>query len=74
LSTSMRKPKHALNHARVVSVEKLNERKPVYNLTIEDSHNYFANGILVHNCDETRYWAMRVFYGIAKVGPKPAGF
>jgi phage terminase large subunit len=27
-----------------------------------------------HACDETRYWAMRVFYGIAKVGPKPAGF
>ena len=26
-----------------------------------------------HACDETRYWAMRVFYGIAKVGPKPAG-
>lgn len=27
-----------------------------------------------HACDETRYWAMRVFYGLAKVGPKPAGF
>jgi len=27
-----------------------------------------------HACDETRYWAMRVFYGLAKVGPKPTGF
>lgn len=26
-----------------------------------------------HTCDETRYWAMRVFYGLAKVGAKPAG-
>lgn len=25
--------------------------KPVYNLTVEDQHEYFANGILVHNCD-----------------------
>lgn len=26
-----------------------------------------------HTCDETRYWAMRVFYGLAKAGAKPAG-
>lgn len=26
-----------------------------------------------HSMDETRYWAMRVFYGLAKVGAKPAG-
>jgi intein/homing endonuclease len=25
----------------------------VYDLTIEDCHEYFANGILVHNCDPT---------------------
>jgi predicted phage terminase large subunit-like protein len=24
---------------------------PVFNLTVEDTHEYFANGILVHNCD-----------------------
>ncbi len=24
----------------------------VYNLEVEDSHTYFANGLLVHNCDE----------------------
>ncbi|MCK9570687.1 terminase family protein [Candidatus Pacearchaeota archaeon] len=27
-----------------------------------------------HTCDETRYQAMRLFTGIAKVGAKPAGF
>jgi PBSX family phage terminase large subunit len=26
-----------------------------------------------HSCDETRYWAMRVFAGLAKVSAKPAG-
>ena len=32
------------------------ERKIVYNLTIQDKHEYFANNILVHNCmDALRY-------------------
>lgn len=31
-------------------------REPVYDLMIEGEHEYFANGILVHNCmDGTRY-------------------
>ena len=25
---------------------------PVYDITVEDNHNFFANGILVHNCNE----------------------
>ena len=24
---------------------------PVYNLTVEGAHCYYANGVLVHNCD-----------------------
>ena len=31
------------------------EKQPVYNLTIEDAHEFFANGILVHNCDALVY-------------------
>jgi hypothetical protein len=27
--------------------------KAVYNLTVEGSHDYYADGILVHNCDTT---------------------
>jgi len=27
----------------------------VYNLTVEGEHEYFANGILTHNCDALRY-------------------
>jgi hypothetical protein len=33
----------------------LSERLPVYNLTVEGAHEYFANGILVKNCDAFRY-------------------
>lgn len=29
--------------------------EPVYNLTIEGAHEFFANGILVHNCDALVY-------------------
>lgn len=27
-------------------------RQPVYNLKVADNNNYFANGVLVHNCDD----------------------
>lgn len=30
-------------------------QQDVYNLTVENSHNYFANGILVSNCDSLKY-------------------
>lgn len=30
----------------------------VYNLKVENDHEYFANGVLVHNCDCLRYIAM----------------
>lgn len=31
---------------------------PVYNITVEGEHEYFANGILVSNCDTLRYGLM----------------
>ena len=31
--------------------QKATKRDFVYNLTIEDNHEFFANGVLVHNCD-----------------------
>ena len=37
---------------------------PVYNLTVEDTHSYYANGILVSNCDSMRYCT----YSHAKYG------
>lgn len=36
----------------------------VYDLEIEDTHEYFANGILVHNCiDAVRYWILGKILG-----------
>lgn len=40
---------------RVVGVKKRRDRVPVYNLQIDSVPEYFANGVLVHNCDATRY-------------------
>lgn len=33
----------------------------VYNLTVENKHEYFANDILVHNCDAARYGLKAIF-------------
>lgn len=37
-----------------VKIQKIEiiENEDVYDLTIEDNHNFFANGLLVHNCVE----------------------
>lgn len=42
----------ATRAAKITSIEFYSEltNKDVYDLTIEDNHNFFANGILVHNC------------------------
>ena len=41
------------NHAmiEVYSVKCTHTMRPVYNLTVEGAHCYYANGVLVHNCD-----------------------
>lgn len=38
-------------HDRVADVTPLAIEQEVFNLTIDDEHEYFANGILTHNCD-----------------------
>ncbi len=35
---------------RVISVERICEEAVTYDIQVENSHNFFANGILVHNC------------------------
>lgn len=42
----------------VVSVTPVSKKTKVYNISVEDSHEYFANGILTHNC---RYMIMARF-------------
>lgn len=39
------------NTSRVKQVKPIHISRPVYNLTVEGAHCYYANGILTHNCD-----------------------
>jgi len=36
----------------MITIKKLSKQRPVYDLTIEKNHNFYANNILVKNCDE----------------------
>lgn len=45
------------NNVSVFSLENKNKKADVYNLTVEDEHEYFANGILVHNCTDAICYA-----------------
>jgi len=36
----------------MLKIEYLEEEMPVYDITVEGTHNFFANDILVHNCME----------------------
>jgi hypothetical protein len=47
--------------ARVLALENTGKSENVYDLTIEEDHEYFANGILVHNCIDT----LRYIYNAA---------
>ena len=42
---------------------------PVYNLSVEEAHEYYANGILVHNCHAEGYcWAATQAAGATSLG------
>ena len=43
-------------HPQVESIRKVPELSPTYNLTVEDQHQFFANGLLTHNCDDLAPW------------------
>jgi len=44
----------------VLGVRKLKKKQAVYNIYVSDCHEYFANGILVSNCDAIRYGVMGI--------------
>jgi hypothetical protein len=52
----------SLEPVHVVALRQLDETAEVYNLTVADTPEYFANGVLVHNCDAIRY-LMKRHYG-----------
>lgn len=56
-------------------MEKLARRYDVYDITVEDVHEFFADGILVHNCDEPAAWRFpdawdQMMFGL-RLGDKP---
>jgi len=42
---------HSAN-SKILKIETLEEQEAVYDITVGDNENFFANGILVHNCVE----------------------
>ena len=59
---------------RVLSVEPTGRVETVYNLTVADRHEYFANGLLVSNCDAARYSYEALTHYLSKTPatvPKP---
>ena len=46
----------SVSMARIASVEKLATRIDVYDIAVEEARQFFANGTLVHNCDELAAW------------------
>jgi phage terminase large subunit len=60
---------HELAPVYVERVVAQTERRAVYNLTVSETPEYFANGVLVHNCmDALRYCLMGVFNNPALEG------
>jgi hypothetical protein len=47
----------------VLGVTDVVQQAAVYNLTVEDEHEFFANGVLVKNCDALRYAVMALRTG-----------
>lgn len=68
-SLQLKKARH--NSFVPVSVDGLSEgtSEAVYNLEVEDMHEYFANGILVHNC----VWAFTELFGLQEPEALPSG-
>jgi predicted phage terminase large subunit-like protein len=54
--------KPVLTTLAVKAVEKLQTRQQVYCLKVDGEPEYFANGVLVHNCDELAAWGKDATY------------
>jgi hypothetical protein len=47
--------------AHMLAVDKVEGKHDVYNLTVDEAGLYFANGMLVSNCDSIRYLILSVY-------------
>jgi len=53
-------------------VSKTGSVENVYNLSVEGEHEYFANGILVHNCSDSALYSWRAALNYATPAAKVA--
>lgn len=60
-------PHQIHSEIKVISVKYIGKQK-VYDITVKDSHEFFANGFLVHNC--LRYYFNAFHYNFIKYGKK----
>jgi len=60
--------KHQLFFPYISKIEKQEKVEEVFDLTIEDSHNYTANNIIVHNCGEQGLAAHDDGIGVCNLG------
>lgn len=58
LSTNIQKQEHAVQHVLASVVVKRKYQREVFNLSVNNVHEYFANSLLVSNCDAFRYATM----------------
>lgn len=56
----------------VVSVSRGSEKKQTYDLTVEGAHEFFANGVLVHNCIDAMGYAIYTDHVGPLTAPQPA--
>ena len=66
-ATNTAKPLLALGH--VLTVTEAGIAKEVFDLTIEDQHEFFANGVLVHNCIDSLRYGLEGIRKAAKPNP-----
>ena len=59
-------PHRARVNARVLSVRP-SGLADTYNLTVDGSPEFVASGVVVHNCDEVRYFVMTILRGTGRV-------
>lgn len=48
----------------VAAISSLSDTMPVYDLSVADVPEFFANGILVHNCADALRYALYSFHTI----------
>ena len=66
LSRLINTKRRRLAHEVVVTswkAEQKNDKQPVYNLTVDAVPEYFANGVLVHNCMDARRYGVIGYSG-----------